>query len=88
MFYSALNSAKNSISSNRKDNFKSRLTNGISMSYQPEIQTNFLAHVKRSNGFKTSLPGLRFNSVENNPMSILPVPKSRLLTQTANLYKN
>ena len=33
MFTLALGSARNSISSNRKDNYKMRLTNGISVGY-------------------------------------------------------
>lgn len=33
IYYLALNSARNSISSNKRDNFKSRLINGITNNY-------------------------------------------------------
>jgi hypothetical protein len=52
---------------------------GITYDFEPE-NSDIINFISKKTGFKTSLPGIRFSSVEKNKMSALPVPKSRLLT--------
>jgi len=57
--------ARNTVSSSKADHLKMRLVNGLhTAKFVPENQRNFLAPIQRKPGYKTSLPGARFNQKE------------------------